>query len=208
MMPLPNPRVVKLGGSLFALDDLSSRLTHWLSGDIRQPTLLIAGGGDLVDVMRDLDDRFEFDQVELHWRCVRLLRFTFELCLELLPQASAIETNQQLSLWRQECKADSVGVVAIDHFYTSQSSLGATLPTNWETTTDSIAAAFAIHTHVDELVLLKSCNIPEGIGWKSAAEQGFVDQAFPSVARQLKSIRSVNLSTGTADPTTKTQRRR
>ena len=47
--------VIKVGGSLFDRPDLGPRLRRWLDANAPWETILVPGGGRLVDVIRDLD---------------------------------------------------------------------------------------------------------------------------------------------------------
>ena len=46
--------VAKVGGSLFDLPDLRQRLNRWLVAQADTPVLLIPGGGELADAVRNL----------------------------------------------------------------------------------------------------------------------------------------------------------
>ena len=51
--PQHNIRVVKIGGSLLDLPDLSTRLSSWLNRQAPMPTVWIVGGGMAVDALRE-----------------------------------------------------------------------------------------------------------------------------------------------------------
>jgi hypothetical protein len=74
-----------------------------------------------------------------------------------------------------------------------QPGYAASLPHNWDTTTDSLAALLAQRVSAQELVLLKSCEVPEQWrpGDRRAAE--VVDRAFAGIAHGLTCVRLVNL---------------
>jgi hypothetical protein len=60
--PAPRPcRVVKLGGSLLDLPHLAPRLQSWLGGEPDKLTLLLVGGGEFVEAMRQLDQVHAFE---------------------------------------------------------------------------------------------------------------------------------------------------
>ena len=52
---MPELRVVKVGGSLFSLDDLAIRLRRWLGDEPPLPTILITGGGAWAEGVRALE---------------------------------------------------------------------------------------------------------------------------------------------------------
>ena len=72
-------RVVKVGGSLLGREDLTIALPRWLERQAECETLMLTGGGGLVDAIRDLDAIRPGDPVRTHWICVELLDVTFRL---------------------------------------------------------------------------------------------------------------------------------
>jgi len=69
------------------------------------------------------------------------------------------------------------------------------LPHSWDVTSDSIAAAAAVAWEAEELILLKSCDLPTPTGLANLAEQGQVDPYFPVAARGLRRLAWGNLRT-------------
>jgi aspartokinase-like uncharacterized kinase len=67
------------------------------------------------------------------------------------------------------------------------------LPRRWRVTSDSIAARIASHFGAPELILLKSVTLPERISMTEAANEGLVDPHFPTAAKDLERVISVNL---------------
>ena len=62
-------RVVKLGGSLLNWPQTPQRLKEWLQRQPAGKTVLIAGGGGLVDIVRGWDADFGLgDDTSHHWR--------------------------------------------------------------------------------------------------------------------------------------------
>ena len=64
------------------------------------------------------------------------------------------------------------------------------LPHSWDVTSDSIAAWASIQLHATELVLLKSCDVPE-TSVTQLAELGIVDAHLPNLNHQLQKFRFV-----------------
>lgn len=188
-------RVVKIGGSLLSQPDFSHRVNAWLANELPHRTAFIVGGGGVIEAMRDADSRFSLDQAQMHWRCVRLLRSTFEIVAELLPNLKRIENASDLKAWRQESPKPSAALIAVDCFYHPNSTPQIDLPCDWRTTTDSIAAELAVHLGAQEVILLKSTALPEGLHWEDAAKSGLVDEAFPNAAKHLHSAKIINLAT-------------
>lgn len=189
-------RVVKLGGSLLDKPDFPDRVNHFLAKLPHRKTAIMIGGGDLIDAMRTLDDRFPLDLVSMHWRCVRLLRHTWEIAAELLPELEPIGSKADLQRWTDDPEKRSSALVAVDSFYFPDDPDSLRLPTSWATTTDSIAALLAHRLSAEELVLCKSCPLPDAIDWSEAARRELVDAAFPNIVEGIKHVTWTNLADG------------
>ncbi len=74
---------------------------------------------------------------------------------------------------------------------------GRSLPHDWCTSSDAIAARAAQALSATELVLVKSRDLPPGTTREAAAAEGFVDAVLPQAARGL-SVHWVNLRSGVA----------
>ncbi len=181
-------RVVKLGGSLLSRNTLAADLRAWSA---RQPpvaaNLYIIGGGPLLNAVRDLDQIHGFDQRAMHWRCVRMLRHSFELLGELVPEWAAIETPAEFAARLQPPRFAQHTRVAVDAFFTPQHDGG--LSPSWSTTTDSIAAMLARTVHADELVVLKSCPVDPTASLTEQVRGGLLDSQFPAVCAGIPSLR-------------------
>src|SRR5579862_134578 len=81
--------VVKIGGSLYDLPDLRSRLQRWLD---RLPgrILLVPGGGRTTDVIRDFDAVHSLGEERSHWLALRALALNAVCLADLLPDAKVI----------------------------------------------------------------------------------------------------------------------
>jgi 5-(aminomethyl)-3-furanmethanol phosphate kinase len=186
-------RVIKVGGSCLSNPNLASELARLLAAEGESQNLIIIGGGMCIDAMRDLSSRFELDQTRMHWRCVELLRTSFEVLGELLPQLQRVETTDQFkSLLESQCIPEDY-LVAVDTFYRPGSSADSRLPVGWETTTDSIAAYLARLTKAGELCLIKSCPV-DATDPGQLSQAGIVDQAFASAYSPENRLRVIRLS--------------
>ena len=77
-------RVVKVGGSLFDFDQFPERGRQWLDEQPPALTILVGGGGDLVQPLRIVHERFSLDQETSHWLAVRAMTVTSRLLANLL----------------------------------------------------------------------------------------------------------------------------
>lgn len=155
--------VIKVGGSLLTLPDLATRLKHLLA-TIPGRFQLIAGGGESADAVRKYDQIHQLSESAAHHLAILSLSVTTELLKQI--------TNHQYD-------DDVCDVVA---FCTSPVF---DLPHTWQVTTDSIAAKYALATKADQLILLKSIEISEQLSWQEMANQGYVDDYFPIIAKEL-----------------------
>ncbi len=182
--------VVKVGGSLFDLPQLGPRLRQWLATLAASNVVLVPGGGPTTDVIRDLDRRHGLGEEKSHWLALRALSLNARILADLLPKARVVESIAQSDEpWTildpfAFCRAD-------EREHPTEA-----LPHHWTVTSDSIAARAAIVAKADQLLLLKSVNIPRKMSWRDAAFKGYVDAAFPGVIRDVSfEIRSVNFRT-------------
>jgi aspartokinase-like uncharacterized kinase len=189
-------RIIKVGGSLLLRDQLAAKLDAWVRLQPPAQNVAIVGGGELIDAMRRLDERFHRDAEWVHWRCVDLLGTTHDWLGDQLPGWHRRSTAEQ---FRELCSMEGFEnhLVRVDSFYRPES--GAGLPLSWDTTTDAIAGWLAIVLNADELVLLKSCEPPAWSHLDELAAAGFVDAALPRLVDRLPRLRLVNFADWTAD---------
>ena len=194
-------RVVKIGGSLLKSPGLTSRLSQVQDLDSSANTLVIIGGGDLVNAVREIDQVANLDATETHWLCVDLLTQTFNIMKHQIDWP-VIETVEDLLQWIEHPPSPATTtLVRVDTFYHRPSARETAkiqkpinaddwvrLPHNWETTTDSIAALLAKIVGAEELILLKSCSVPSQDTPTVLAEKGIVDQAFPDASEGISRV--------------------
>ena len=182
-------RVIKLGGSLLAWEQTPERIRAWLSQQTPRRNVWIVGGGALAETVRDWSRRFPLDESTAHHCCLDLMNITRQLVSSWFP-----EWNTMTQLDPDCLNVDAHNVLLDFSGWLSQSN-GADdgLPESWSVSSDSCAAYFANATAATELVLLKSCAIPDDHGLKSLATAGIVDESFPIIAAAIATIRLVNL---------------
>lgn len=181
-------RVVKVGGSLLLRDDLTHSLRQWIARQPAATTLVIVGGGELIDAIRHLDQVRPSDPALIHWLCVDLLQSTFRLASMGFPGWPAIDSARELQrVTASSSEAGETFLVSVRSFYGPDSE--SELPVSWDTTSDAIAAELAVQVDADELVLLKSCQVDPDADVDSLARCGVVDQSLRMIAPHVKSIR-------------------
>ncbi|TWT69643.1 amino acid kinase family protein [Crateriforma conspicua] len=178
-------RIIKIGGSLLCRPTLVADLRRYLNDQPPAHSLLIVGGGQMVDAVRELDGLRPLPSADVHWMCVDLLHATFQMCRCWLAELDAIDCRNDLSQWlertddaRNTCPDPRTSCISPRAFYRREDDSGK-LPETWATTTDSIAALLAEKTRADELVLLKSCDVDSKVDVDQMTESEIVDAAFP-----------------------------
>lgn len=189
-------RVIRVGGSLLTWDGLPAALARWLDGEPNAVSVLMAGGGEWVDLLREAADRFSLSDESAHWMCVRAMSVTAQLLHELLPNSlMSKDLDHVRSLGRTNSQATNM-VFDAEVFLggIEPSSAGEALPRNWDVTSDSIAARLAEVLPASELVLLKSrlpdpaCSTLQGL-----CDTEYTDRHFARAAGPLKHVRCVDL---------------
>ncbi len=193
---MPPCRVIKVGGSLLEWPALAHRLGTWLAAQPPLPNLIVAGGGELADAVRQLDHRCALPPAAAHWMAIRAMDVNALVLSQLLPAAS---TRLQVRAWDRP-PPDSHGcwLLMAEHFvrHDDPRSARTPLPCGWQVTSDSIAARLAEACQAQELVLLKS-TLPENRRARGSVQDltqtGLVDPYFATAAAPLGTIRIVNL---------------
>lgn len=190
-------RIIKIGGSMLLRDNLAAAVNHWLNAHPADQTMIIIGGGKLIDAVRELDQNHKMASEQTHWMCVDLLTATACFAADLFGWPLITTEQQWKELVQRGKKSPNLQsherqptVITPTVFYNRSTNVPNTqVPHDWRTTTDSIAALLAHKIDADELVLLKSCPIAKHMSLSQLADSGIVDEAFPGVAADLRSIR-------------------
>lgn len=144
----------------------------------------VVGGGAIIDAFRQLDSIHTLDPVDLHWRCVAALRHTSEIFASLIPNCTVIDSADAFRSHHNSPTAVGNFVIVPGAFYNRDS--GDELPCDWTTTSDSIAALLAVKLNAEQLILLKSCDIPQGMSLCDAAAAGIVDPVLPTIVDPIR----------------------
>lgn len=187
-------RILKIGGSLLRDASLPDRLNRWLNEQPSAQTIAIVGGGELIDAMRGLDATYGCPPAWIHWRCVDLLRVSFDFLGGSLPGWNRVSSAANFDALKEQPLDGAAHFVAVDAFYRRDTE--SPLPETWATTTDAIAGWLSIVLDADELVLLKSCDVPVDKSLDELSREGIIDQALPLLSQNLCRIRYVNFAAG------------
>lgn len=187
--------VIKVGGSLFDLPDLATQLQRLLGRLENAMPLIVCGGGTAADLVRDWDRRHHLGESKAHWLAIQAMMLNERLLSMLLPEADIISSPvEAATVW----KAGRVPVLcAYDYLTQTSSSDFAALPESWGVTSDSIAAWITLTLPADELILLKSVELPVEKTVSDLAEAGLVDSYLPTLAAAIPTLRWCNLRADT-----------
>jgi aspartokinase-like uncharacterized kinase len=184
-------RVVKLGGSLLTMSDLAERFQAWLAAQPSAETLLIAGGGELADAVRETNRLRPLSDSVAHWLCIRAMQLQTEILAAALPESEIVGSIAEL---RDSSPKPRLAIVDPWRFVHDEDPRlsRAPLPESWDVTSDSIAARLAQLTAARELVLLKSASAPSA-DLQQLVAAGYVDRFFPRARIEVRQVRLVNL---------------
>ncbi len=184
-------RVVKVGGSLFCLADLGERLHRWLAKQVPAHHVLVAGGGALVEQVRQWHLLKPLNEETAHWMCVDLMTVTAHMLHDRLPDMPLIEGDRQLNQHVGQPGGTIFGPASwLRH---SEPNLpGTKLPANWNVTSDSIAARLAIVLQAERLVLLKSSLPSSKADIRQLAADGYVDSQLAALGQELPTTQLVD----------------
>jgi aspartokinase-like uncharacterized kinase len=189
--PRPNA-VVKVGGSLYDLPDLATRLHEWLADGWNRGdgVLVVPGGGPPADAVREWDRRHGLGEEKAHWLALRALTLNAHFLASLLPHARVIVDLKTCEpIWSE----GRLPVLDVHEFARADDQRLGRLPHTWAVTSDALAARVAVVTQARHLVLLKSTTIPPGMNWTEAGRLGLVDAMFAEVLRDAPAELRVSL---------------
>jgi aspartokinase-like uncharacterized kinase len=194
----PRPTVVKVGGSLFDLPDLGARLGSWLEELGRTEVVLVPGGGSAVDRIRRLDAELQLGEEKSHWLAVAAMSMNAKSLAECLDRSLVVAG---LEACRSAWSYGLLPVLDVLPFLHQDETQVDALPHRWSVTSDALAGRVAEVFEAEQLVLLKSVEIPSVLTWHDAAEKGLIDATLPQIIdrwRCTRLVRAVNLRTLTA----------
>jgi dihydroneopterin aldolase len=185
-------RIIKLGGSLLELPDVRSRFEDWLGRREETWNLVIVGGGKLVDAIRRYDQVHALAATAAHSLAIGAMGLSAELFAQLMPKLLLVRGHTDP---RSIIYSGRTIIFEVRQFLDQLEPKlpGRRLPENWTVTSDSIAARIACVVSAAELVLLKSCDLPEGAAHEELAASNHVDPHFPEAVSGIPYVRWVNL---------------
>jgi 5-(aminomethyl)-3-furanmethanol phosphate kinase len=180
---VPEPIVVKVGGSLFDMPDLGPRLIQFLCALNCREVALVPGGGRVVDAIRHLDRSHGLGEEASHWLALRALSLNAHFLADLLQRRSAA-VSTSFEEWPKLWQMGRIPILDAYPFALADEASSDHLPHSWEVTSDSIAARVAHVVGARRLVLLKSVAAPDGACGADLVCRGIVDRFFTQALGQ------------------------
>ncbi|SAK73499.1 Amino acid kinase family protein [Caballeronia catudaia] len=167
--------VVKIGGSLGHDPALREWLTRlWEVGGGR--VVIVPGGGDFADAVRQYQCEWRFDDLAAHNMCLLAMAQYAILMQGVVPELVLASNENRI---RRALRDGRVAVwVPTDLMRATPDSM-----TNWDTTSDSLAAWLSSSLNAERLMIVKSCEVDGDASVESLAAKGVLDRRFPAYVR-------------------------
>ena len=176
-LPVMKPIVVKVGGSLAETGRLKPILK--LIANSKRPVVVVPGGGQFADKVRDLQNAIRFDDAAAHRLAMlgmhQMAEVYFTLEERLAPADSLdgiarVLATGLIPVWLplQMCQDDRE------------------IPANWSISSDGLAARLAERMGGADLYLLKSIDILGEASIAELTEAGVVDPAFHGIVARAR----------------------
>jgi aspartokinase-like uncharacterized kinase len=172
--------VVKIGGSLSHDPALREWLTRlWEVGGGR--VVIVPGGGDFADAVRQYQQEWRFDDLAAHNMCLLAMAQYAILMQGVVPELVLASNEDRI---RRALRDGRVAVwVPTDLMRATPDSM-----TNWDTTSDSLAAWLSSSLNAERLMIVKSCEVEANAPLESLAAKGILDRRFPAYVRDANYI--------------------
>lgn len=170
--------LVKVGGSLLTLSDLPDRLRSMIDNITADRVILLVGGGQAADVVRNWDETHGLDSDTAHWLAIDSMGLTARLLTKLLPDTELATDRAAAHNTNESAKTVILDPRPVIEEASSEATMQ--LPTGWDCTSDAIAGWLASHWKVASLVLAKSIDAPMSDA-SSTDPDSSVDPVFKSV---------------------------
>lgn len=169
--------IIKVGGSLAETGRLAGVLS--LLAGARRPVIVVPGGGQFADKVRDLQNVLQLDDKSAHKLAMLGMHQMAEIYFAKEPRfapADSIEgiervlASGNVPVWLpfQMCQNDE------------------TIPADWTITSDGLAARLAERLGGLPVVLLKSADVDAAAKLDDLVDEDIVDAAFPGIVRRAR----------------------
>ena len=168
--------VIKLGGSLAEIGVLKQCLARAQEKFLCPSTVIVPGGGKFADQVRMAQTAWHFDDRTAHRMALLAMQQMALLMHGLAPQLQLAGTIQEI----HRCLSGNQNVLWSPDI-TELDRAG--VRSEWDVTSDSLAAWLAGKLAADELILVKSAKIDAGCNLTDLVRRKVIDSAFPEFYR-------------------------
>ena len=187
-MEVNNYSFMKVGGSLLGWPALIPALEAQIA-TVRQPVVLLFGGGVMVDLLRDLDRVYCLGEKTSHWIAIDTLDLIARAMVAAMPS---------WKLWLEvgAPSGNGVFVVAPATFcrWDARQNPVDCLPESWAATSDSIALRMATVWGFESLTLLKATGGMKAVSDSTSESwDGLVDEEFAKLTKKSGAPRFIRL---------------
>lgn len=164
--------IIKVGGSLAETGRLSEVLA--LIVQARRPVIVVPGGGQFAEKVRDLQNALRFDDASAHRLAMLGMHQMAEVYFKLQPRLAPADSIEGIA------RILAIGQIPVWlPLQMSQDDPG--IPADWTITSDGLAARLAERMGGLPLVLLKSVEADATETAAQLAKGGVVDASFPGI---------------------------
>jgi len=172
--------VVKIGGSL----SHDPSLRHWLT-ELRAVgggrVVIVPGGGDFAERVRQYQGEWQFDDLAAHNMCLLAMTQYGLMMQGILPELVIASSEAKIR------RALRDGRVAVWVPTALMRDTPDTM-TNWDTTSDSLAAWLSTMLNAERLMVVKSCPVDPAEPLEAVAQRGVVDRQFVDQVRDANYV--------------------
>jgi len=160
-------RVIKLGGSLMNDVESLTQCLNTIEQKVKDKVVIVPGGGLFADQVRLAQKQWQFNDEIAHEMAILAMQQMALLFKSIKPNflvSNTVSTkfDNKVVIWSPDIKQlNQDGIEA-----------------SWDITSDSLSAWLAKKIEADELILVKSADVPEKMTIKQMQKQGLVDKAF------------------------------
>lgn len=178
-------RVIKIGGSVLKWEGAQEQISNWLAKQSEMVNVWIVGGGEIANFVRKWNLQSPLETTDAHWICIDVMSITVRLLKAWFPHWQFSDQFESLAA------AEAPANILFDTSNWLRTTSG--LPESWQVTSDSCAGFLAQEIDSEELVLLKSCDIPEAGDLDVLSKAGIIDESFSHFANGVPLVRIVNV---------------
>ena len=176
MADVVRPRLVlKIGGSLAETGRLQPILD--LIAHSKQPLIVVPGGGQFADKVRDLQNAIRFDDASAHRLAMLGMHQMAEIYFTLQERLAPADSLEGFS------RVMAIGLIPV-WLPLQMCQVDDAIPKDWTITSDGLAARLAERLGNASVVLLKSCEVDAKAPAAQLAEDGIVDTVFAGIVQR------------------------